>query len=239
MKLTYLLYTVILTALTSCNFSTTSVEGEGPIKEENRTIIDFNEIEINGAIDVIFEQSKDYSVIVKTNENLLEYIITELDGAKLLVKTKDDTNISSNDNIKVFVKGPEMNSIILNGSGSFVAKNHVKVDDINCDISGSGNIEFGDLVCNTYSMNISGSGDIILSNGKSKSGDFAISGSGDISASNWKTKILEIAINGSGSVEAFALKQLDISISGSGDVTYKGEPKENFEISGSGDIEKM
>ncbi len=239
MKFIQLLYILTFFILTSCNFSTKSVEGEGPVKEEIRSIIDFNELEINGAIDVVFNQSKDYSVVVKTNENLLEYIITELNGSKLVLKTKDGTNISSNDNIKVFVKGPEMNSIILNGSGSFVAKNHVKVDDINCDISGSGDIEFGDLVCNTDSMTISGSGDIILSNGKSKSGDFAISGSGDISASNWKTKILEIAIHGSGSVEAFASKQLDVSISGSGDVLYNGDPKENFEITGSGDIEKM
>lgn len=239
MRFTYLSFLIGPALLSACNFISDSVEGEGPVIKEEREISDFNEIALGGGIDVYYSQSEKHKVTVETNENLLEYIETEKSGAKLTIDTRDGTNVSSEDVIRVFISGPQLNSVIINGSGSFIADKPVKTNRFNAEINGSGDIDFKKLVCKSYSMNINGSGDISLNDGKSENGELFINGSGDVHASTLKTENLEVEINGSGTVEVFANKKLDVVILGSGDVYYRGNPKKTTEINGSGNIEKM
>ena len=233
------IFLLSIALLTSCNFSLDSVEGEGPVIKEERSISDFDEIELNTSADVYFKQSDNFTVEVETNENLMEYILTKKIGSKLIIDAKDGTSISTHDGMNIFISCPEINTVIVNGSGSFFANKTVKTSNLNCELSGSGDISFEKLICDSYSMEINGSGDINLDAGKSETGAFFINGSGNVYASNTKTENLDIQINGSGTVEASASKNLDVSVEGSGDVYYKGNPQKNIEINGSGSVEKM
>ena len=50
------------------------IHGNGNIKTETRTALEFNSIDVSGSIDVIVRQDSVRSIKVETDENLLEYI---------------------------------------------------------------------------------------------------------------------------------------------------------------------
>lgn len=228
----------IALTITSCNFSYEKIKGEGPVVEEERESSSFSAVEIDFSGNVYYSVADEYSISVEAQSNLLPYITTEIDGETLVVSSKRNTSISTDKEIKIIVSGPSIEEVDINGSGTFYAETPVTVNEMECEIDGSGSIIFYELNTGNFQGEINGSGEIQLG-GESEMAEFSINGSGDIRAQGFKSKDVEIEINGSGDVVVHAVDNLDVSISGSGDISYSGNPSLDVEKSGSGDIRKL
>jgi hypothetical protein len=91
------------------------------------------------------------------------------------------------------------------------------VDDLNCGISGSGDVILG-------------------SGGSIDNGDISISGSGGFSGEEIEIDHLEASISGSGNCRCRVGDSLEAHVSGSGNITYIGNPRVNARVSGSGHV---
>lgn len=222
--------------VTSCNAQKYGrVKGSGNVINASRTVSSFEKVSVSGSFDVYLVKGKEGKIDIKIEDNLLDYLVTEVDDGKLKIKWKKGTSINTRKGVVLTVYFEDINAIGLSGSGDIVAKDIIKSDNFKVAVSGSGDIEF-EIEANTLGASVSGSGDLDL---KGKVNEFtaAVAGSGDISAYNLSSDKADLKVSGSGSMTLTVNKELKAKVAGSGDIRYKGSPRiEDIKVSGSGNV---
>lgn len=218
----------------SCNV----ISGNGNVKTEQRNVSDFHSIKSSGSIDLEIKNGDNYSVTVEDDENLLPYIVTEVDNGVLKVRYKENTSVTG-DHAKVYVTGPSFNELTVSGSGDITSDGTIKSNEqITFSISGSGDIKV-QVDAPAIKVSGSGSGDINLS-GVTKNFDCGMSGSGDVNCKNLKSENASVHVAGSSDVHVYASMGLKVNVAGSGDVYYSGNPTSpDIRIAGSGTVQAV
>lgn len=227
--------------------------GNGQITSETRQLESFSKVEIAGAYTVYVDHESKSEVRIEAESNLIQYITTEVSNDVL--KIDNSQNINPDFEIKIYIKTPDISSLVLSGSGLIEADS---LTGVNAEviISGSGLISTNIIAENAMVLN-SGSGAFDLSidsqslvyntsgsgyasfSGSADSGNFVISGSGSIDAFNLLLNELDATITGSGNMNVNVIDYLKVFISGSGSVFYMGDPDLDVNITGSGTINKI
>ncbi len=250
----YTKYSILIIAImalvsTGCH-KNEKIVGNQTVTTETRVIVAFNELINDGTFNVYYEHDTVYQIRIEAESNIIPHIRSIVHGRSLELDTQD--NLHNNYPINIYVKSPEINSLILSGSGTMSADS-VNTDELNLDISGSGRI-YGvfwtdriglalsgsgsidaAIYTNLMDSRISGSGNIGLT-GTADQGVLKISGSGNINAYDLLQKESDVSISGSGSIYVTVMDHLRVDISGSGSVFYRGNPTLETNISGSGTI---
>jgi hypothetical protein len=238
-KLSVLLFTGLITLSCSAQWGKT-IKGNGNNVTIERSTGDYDEIAVSGWFDVDLVSGNEGEITLQGEENLLEYIITEVKDGKLVIKTEKGVNLKSSSwksEILITVPVESISTVAMSGSGDIVGKTKIKSDKFSTAMSGSGDITL-DIDSNTISASMSGSGDITLS-GTTKDFDATVSGSGDIEAYNLEADNVSATVSGSADIQVTAKKSIKARVSGSGDISYRGNPeKVDTKTSGSGDISK-
>ncbi len=231
-----------LAAFTTLNAQWKKVKGNGNVVTINRSTEDYDQVAVAGWFDVELVDGVEGKLQIRGEENLLEYIITEVKDNKLVIKVKKGVNLkpSSWDNggsILVTVPVESISSVSLSGSGDVVSKKVIKADNFEARLSGSGDLSL-EVQAENVVASLSGSGDVDLS-GSAGSFKVKVSGSGDVKAYELSANTVEATISGSADVKVTANEMLYARVSGSGDIQYRGNPtKIDSKASGSGEISK-
>lgn len=227
---------VTILFLTSCNAQKYGrIKGSGNIINEIRNVGSFDKVAVSGSFDVFLVEGNEGKIDIKIEDNLLAYLVTEVDNGKLKIKWKKGTSINTRKAVIITVYYKGIEAVSLSGSGDIIGKDLLKSNNFKVTVAGSGDIKLN-VKTNEIDAAISGSGDIDLE-GSSESFTAAIAGSGDIDAVNLKTDKAALRISGSGGITITVINELNAKISGSGDIKYKGNPKiEDIKVSGSGDV---
>lgn len=238
-KLATLSLVVLFTVSCSAQWGK-KVNGNGKVVTIERSTGDYDAVAVSGWFDVDLVEGNEGDISLKGEENLLEYIITEVKNGKLVIKVEKGMNLkpsSWKDGIHVTVPVESINAVSLSGSGDIVGKNTIKTANFNTSMSGSGDITL-DVDANAIDASMSGSGDINLS-GSTTDFNVTISGSGDIKAYELDADNVDATVSGSADIKVTANESLKARVSGSGDIHYKGNPEKlDTKTSGSGDITK-
>lgn len=234
-----LLSLAILSSFISCTSFFNCVEGVGEITSWDTVGSPIHSIDNNLSADIKYNYDprlKETRVSIEGEQNLLDMIELEFDGAELEIDASQCLN--SKEGIKIIISSPNLRSLKMDGSGNFKCEQLISTKKLHMELNGSGNI---DISAETKELEaiLYGSGDIKLS-GKSKYLESKIIGSGDIDAEFLEAQEVYSKINGSGNSRVWATQDLEIKISGSGDVFYKGDPSElSQKTKGSGTVEKL
>lgn len=241
MRNIFTLLAILITVFTlpSCDFiNMETIDGNGHIATETRNISSAEEIEAHSFFDVVIVNGSTPSIKIEADDNLIPYIVTNNEGGKLVIRTKDHVGLKSDNKIKVYVTTNRVEEISLSGSGNVTSNDKLTGgDQLKLHISGSGDIK---LSVNTprVEAGISGSGSIEL-NGETKDSKITITGSGDYKAQELQAENADVHITGNGNVNVSASVKLIVHITGSGDVYYKGSPSLEQHITGSGSIKQL
>ena len=216
------------------------VKGNGNVVTIERSVGEYDAIGSAGWFDVELVAGKEGEITLKGEENLLEYIKTEVKDGKLVVKTKKGVNLkpsSWKNGITVTIPVEEVSSVSLSGSGDVVSKTTIKTDTFKTAVAGSGDISLT-VEAKSVKAAVSGSGEITLE-GSASSFEVAVAGSGDVKAYDFIADAVEAKVSGSADIKVTAKKAITARVSGSGDITYKGNPtKVDTKTAGSGDISR-
>lgn len=214
------------------------VKGNGKMVTVERSVGEYDYVALAGWFDVELVDGEEGELTLQGEENLLEYIKTEVKDGKLTIKQKKGVNLrpsSWNEGITITVPVERVDGVSLSGSGDIVGKTVLQSDDFRTSISGSGDISL-EVEAQSVDASMSGSGDINLS-GKTTDFEVSVSGSGDIKAYDLSAEFVDAQVSGSADIKVTANQMLKARVSGSGDITYKGNPKKiDTKSSGSGDI---
>jgi len=208
---------------------------------EDRHLSGFSSVEVAGSFDVFITQGSTESVKVTAPSDVMDRIITEVEGGILKIHTKKGSNwndMFGHKKIAVYVSAKILNGIALAGSGDVKFDQGVHANSFKLKLSGSGDLS-GKLDVKTLETSLSGSGDIKIS-GRADDSSVSIVGSGDFSGKDLVTNSTSIRVAGSGDAKVNVNQKLDASVVGSGDIYYTGSVKTiNSSKAGSGEIHRM
>lgn len=246
-----------ITLLLLCNSCTKNkfpcVDANGTITNEYRTISGFtgvyNELDAN----IYITQDTAYQFRIEAPANIFPEIKTKISNG--IIEVYSEHCLNSENNVKIYIAMPEINSLEVSGSGSIITLNKIISDLIAIDISGSGKVIAQDsIIANTIELynsgsgemqilaaanyletEISGSGEVILA-GKGTDMKLEIYGSGEIHAFEYLAKYCTLDISGSGNMYLNVTDKIEGDVSGSGDIYYMNTPSFNIVITGSGEL---
>ena len=213
------------------------VKGNGNMTTITRTTSDYDEISCAGSMDFILVKGNEGKITIEGEENLLQHIITEVKGNKLVVKVERGVHLSTsfNKGIKITIPFQDISDVSLAGSGDLWTKDKISATSLDVSLAGSGDVTV-DVDATSVEGSIAGSGDLTL-RGKTKNLEASVAGSGDFHGFGLQADNTEVSVAGSGDAEVVSNSMLKARVSGSGDIEYKGNPsKEDTKVSGSGSI---
>ena len=130
--------------LVSCG--SRSVRGNGNVVTSNRDEGSFDAVSLAGPLNVYLLQGSEHSIRIEAEENLLNYIITDVKDDVLRVKLPNGVRIRPKKPVQVYVTAPAFSKLLVAGSGSIKAERTLIADgNLRLEITGSGDIRVPDV----------------------------------------------------------------------------------------------
>jgi hypothetical protein len=225
-----------MTGFAACYYAT--VDGSGRMVTQSRDVSDFNSISFSGGGKLVIMQGSEESLLIRTDDNLMEYIETDVRGSTLYIDIRRGYNLNPTGVIEYYIYVNELNSIEVSGSASIDSLSLYTESDFNVSISGSADIEIANLAAQNLDVDVSGSADIQLS-GVVDTQRIYVSGSCSNNSPDLQSRIAIVDISGSSESTLWVTERLILDISGWGYFRYFGNPSTSVEISGDGDVVSM
>jgi len=213
------------------------IRGSGNVINEERVVNNFDGVNMAGYGEVIINQGDEESLTIETDENLMQYILTEVRNNTLYIEFSEniisDPSLSITFNLNV----TNLESLELSGAGSFDIP-VLETPSLGILFNGAGNIQLASLSADELTVQINGAGDIDLA-GEVGTQDVVISGAGQYSTPDLKSRQADVLVEGLGKVEIWATDTLTVDIEGAGSVNYYGSPSVTQNIEGPGIIQSL
>ena len=188
--------------------------GSGKRELQKRHVAPFTSITTEGAFTVEITCQKDQSLEVEGDDNVLEFVTSEVNNN--ILRLKNTKNYSTGEPVKFKISVPNIEGIVVSGAGRI-------------DIKGLNNDKFEIATNGAPTITVAGS---------SKAIDFAINGAGKIDATKLHAARGTVSANGATRIDVDVTDQLEVGVNGPSTVTYKGDPVINKTIRGPGKVEK-
>lgn len=198
------------------------VKGNGKVTTEEREIAPFNQIVLEGVFNVYLVQKEKEKIRIETDENVLSYIITEVENNVLTVKLKDDSKITKMKKINVYITLADINKLETKGVGLLHCMGKLNLKSVDLQLKGVGATKLN-LDCDTLNVKSELVGSLTLS-GSSKVFNVNHKGIGAFEAFDFISENVNIESDGIGKAEVYASKKLIVDAKGLGGVKYKGNP---------------
>lgn len=233
---TFIMAAALVAVNTFANANTTS------FNTEDRHLTGFSAISVAGSFDVYVTQGASESVKVEAPDDVIDRIITEVDGGVLKIYNKKNSNWNwswgNSKKIIVYVSIKDVSAVSLSGSGDVFFKNGLRANSLKLKLSGSGDLT-GKVDVKNLESSITGSGDITIS-GHAETSSVSVVGSGDFTGQNLATTNTTVKVAGSGDARINAADRIEASVVGSGDVHYTGSARNvSSSKAGSGSVSRM
>jgi hypothetical protein len=182
------------------NFSFNSVAGSGVAATETRNLSGFKGIDVGGVFQVEVTAGKDFSVVVEADDNLLQYVKTEVSGDVLKISSTE--RLKSGTPMRIRISAPDIESIGASGA---------------CKISAA------DLNSSELRVDTSGASKVDIA-GEASSLTIGVSGASKIDAANLRAENASVDASGASKVEVFVTGKLVSEASGASKIGYAGNP---------------
>ena len=205
---------IAMAMLAACGSN--QVTGDGKTVTKTRAVQQFNQIKISGAYRVKITQGTQPSLSITTDSNIIPLVITKVTGQQLLINNKAGVSFRLTEPVLIQIVVKDLNQVVASGanaltisklntenlkldtSGSVQANLSGKVENLDMQVAGSGNINAIHLVAETVKIRLMGSGNVTV-NATDKL-DTKITGNGTIQYSGDPANVNQ-SIVGSGTLE--------------------------------------
>ncbi len=207
-----------------------------PVISEERDVPPFQAIKVQNGIDVYITYGPKDKIKVETNENTMQYLITEVRNDVLRIYFKR-SGVWFRE-ARVYVTTNQLKEIDASGGSDVKSENTIDADDLKLKASGGSDIELAVNATN-LTAEASGGADIMLS-GYAVNLVAHTSGGSDLKAFDLTVDKAELEASGGSDIKITVTKELSARASGGADILYKGNPEKiNVNSSASGDVKNI
>lgn len=203
-----------------------------------RSVNSFSKIDVSDGIDLYLTQGDEEIVRVEADADIIDRIITEVEGETLHIylKNKYSWNWTWNKSRKVFVTFDDLTALNASAGSDVVAETEVKVEQISISSSSGSDVKFQHLNSETVSVEASSGADVALS-GKTISLTADSSSGSDIDCQNLIAEVARVNASSGSDIIICVTQSLKATANSGGDIRYKGRPaQKNIDESSGGDV---
>jgi len=210
------------------------IKGNGTIEKENRQLAyNFNSIVSSENLNVFVAQKQEFSVLVEGDENIIDFIKTDIQDKKLIIHTSKNIGRATKN---VFVTLPRVSSLASNTGSILQTQGVIKAENIGI-AAGTGSF----LNAEVYGdeIHISGKeGARLRISGKTENITVEISSGSVINAEKLESITCSAIASYGGSLVVQVSQSLIANANTGGSVSYIGSPKVDKTKSLTGDVQK-
>ncbi|MBT8370764.1 MAG: DUF2807 domain-containing protein, partial [Deltaproteobacteria bacterium] len=116
-----------------------SVQGSGKIITQAREVADFSKVHLKGSGKVFLTPGETQSLEIKTDDNIMPLIETDVSGSKLTISHGNHHLRPTS--FEVYITVINLQGVSISGSGDILSKDLFVTDTLHAEISGSGDID--------------------------------------------------------------------------------------------------
>lgn len=211
-----------------------AILGSGVISSEARSAQGFDRVVLRGEGRVIVTQGSNESLTVETDDNLLQYIETQVRNGALEIKTRDGVDIAPTESVTYRVDIIELAALELLGAGS------IKIDqpvapELELVLGGAGDIQVFGIDGDDLTVELSGTGTIVV-DGTVNHQDVKALGVGDYNAAHLESTSASVEARGSTTVTVWVTDTLAVTNADTASVAFYGQPEVTQQAGGLGTI---
>lgn len=207
------------------------IDGNRNVVTQDREITnDFTKVKVSSGIDLFIKQGNEVELTVEADENLHDYIMTEVEGDQLRIYV--DGNIWRAKARKVYLTVTDIEALKATSGSDVVSDGVLKVNDF--DVSTSSGADMRIEVDATHVSSSSTSGSDLRISGTTETHDSSASSGSSLSAYGLESREVSARASSGADVEVFASESITAKASSGGDVRYKGSPKKVSKKTSSG-----
>lgn len=203
------------------------MNGLNPFAKNKKRFPVFNYMQTLGAV----------ALQITMDENLFPYLDVEQKEGTLRIQSKDRHVTIKPSCLIVNGSSTHLRRVQVDGCVDFVSESLLKVDTLDIQVSGVGDIMIEELSGKDLTCRVSGVGNITLS-GKVESGHYSVSGVGHVKAYDCQVNDLKCEVSGVGGMKVWADRKLRAEASGVGGIKYRGGAEASISVSGIGRIKQ-
>lgn len=212
-----------------------SVSGDGKVVTQTRDVSSFSGIKVGSGIDVFLTQGDNQSVVVEADENLQEWIRTEVNGSVLHIFTDKTIRLAKTKKVNITCK--TIDRIDISSAGDVTSLTPFKTENLDIEMSSAGDLKF-EVEANAIDLSISSAGNVNLK-GKCNSLRADLSSAGDLNAFELEAKTGDVSVSSAGKARVFITEEASFKSSSAGDIDYRGEPRiKEIHTSSAGSVNK-
>lgn len=200
-------------------------------------LADFDKIQASYAFDVQVVQGDAFSVTIRMDDNLTEYLDARVDGTTLLLGL--DPSIGFNfgaATLEAEVTMPELRGAEASGASKVRLTGFDSTEDLRLEASGASSI-LGDIAAGDIDIDVSGASTVSLS-GDGDALSLFVSGASTASLGELAVTDAHVEVSGASRATVNPSGTLDAEASGASVVTYRGNPTMGtIDVSGASKVE--
>jgi hypothetical protein len=234
--------TVLVIAAFACSLADISsltpqsISGSGNVITKEETIVDFDKVDLSTSFDAQISQAADYKVVLRVDDNLVDYLQVEKIGSTLKIGLKPSASIRGPVTLEAEISMPELVGIDLSGASTANISGFSSIENLNVALSGSSSLK-GDITAGDTTVDLSGSSDMKIS-GNGGNLNLDASGSSEVDLSEYTVEDANLDVSGASTVTVKSNGILNAKASGASDIYYLGNPTlGNTDSSGSSNIQ--
>lgn len=230
-----IMLTFLLTWQTGCSYPFNGIKGNGNVIKQTRELSSFSALEVGGAFNVVLKQGDKESVVVEADENLIEFIITEVRGKSLVIRSSEEIN--SPKTLNIYLTFKTLDEMEISGACKVTCDDKLIFTELELECSGASDVILK-MVATDLQLDLSGVSQISLF-GSANTVNLDLSGASDLDAFELEVDKYNADISGASHANIFVKSELASDVSGAAGLKYKGDPSTvNNEVSGAASVKK-
>jgi hypothetical protein len=216
----------------------TTITGLGNVVTQEENITGFDKVDVSNAFKVDIRQGDSFRVVIRVDDNLLEYLDVAKRGSTLRIGLEPGRAYNiRRATMEADVTMPELTSLELSGATQATISGFESTERLDVDVSGASQLR-GDIEAGDARFEVSGASQVTLSG---SAGDVTINVSGASTANLADFSVGDASVEASGAskVTVNTSGRLDAEASGASSVFYLGNPTlGNIDTSGASSVER-
>lgn len=215
--------------------SAKTVRGSGEIVEEIRAVSRVTGVNLATIGHLTIELGDTESLRIEAEDNLMEYIETEVRSGKLFIESQENVRLDSTKPVNYYLTVTGLDTIAISSVGNIQAPG-MEADRFSISISSTGNLDIDMLNADTLEVDISSTGNANIAGGQVRTQDIRINSTGNYTAPDMMSDDAEVRINSTGSATIWVLNHLKANLNSSGNLRYRGDPTVDASTTSTGNV---
>lgn len=210
------------------------IDGDRNVVSKERKIgEDFSRVKVSSGIDLYIKQGNKTELTVEADENLHDYIVTEVRGDQLRIYV--DGNIWRAKARKVYLTVTSIEELKATSGSDVFSQGVIKAEDLDLSTSSGADMR---IEIDAYNVTThSSSGSDLRVTGKANTHETSASSGSSINAYGLESKDVTAKVSSGADIGVFASESINARASSGGDIRYKGNPeKVNKKTSSGGGV---